>query len=197
MKNALRLAALLLVSALGVGTAAAQGTVNFSNLYYPTPSWNQALPCATTANCTRFLVLLNFGGAAVLDRETGLVWERSPGDMNGDKVVNSDDVGTWYNARGHCAAATTGGRKGWRLPSFVELTSLVDPSVPPPGPTLPPGHPFTNIQTTGYWSATTQADSETFAYFVVFGDGHVDSIFKTDFSLFAWCVRGGMNADKY
>ena len=40
-------------------------------LYHATPSWDQTLPAAT-----RFIVLSNFGGQAVLDRETGLVWER-------------------------------------------------------------------------------------------------------------------------
>jgi hypothetical protein len=41
--------------------------------YYAMPSWDQTLPVAT-----RFIVLSNMGSNAVLDRETGLVWERSP-----------------------------------------------------------------------------------------------------------------------
>jgi hypothetical protein len=46
--------------------------------YYATPSWDQTLPCTTITNCPRFLVLPNMGNAAVLDKETGLVWEQSP-----------------------------------------------------------------------------------------------------------------------
>ncbi len=42
--------------------------------YYATPSWDQTLP-----SNTRFIVLSNMNSEAVLDRETGLVWQRSPG----------------------------------------------------------------------------------------------------------------------
>ena len=95
-----------------------------------TKNWDKKLP-----NTSRFTVLTDFGGAAVRDNETGLVWEQSPEA----KTEN------WSGARFHCTRLTTGGRKGWRLPSVHELASLVDPSVAP-GPTLPAGHPFTNVQ---------------------------------------------------
>jgi hypothetical protein len=49
--------------------------------YYANPSWDQQLACTSTSNCPRFVVLSNWidanfpsGGAAVVDRETGLVW---------------------------------------------------------------------------------------------------------------------------
>src|SRR5215510_1444756 len=41
--------------------------------YYATPSWDQTLPPNT-----RFIVLSNMNSAAVLDRETGLVWQKTP-----------------------------------------------------------------------------------------------------------------------
>src|SRR5713101_5028569 len=86
--------------------------------YYATPSWDQTLACPTPAKCTRFTVLTNFSSAAVLDRETGLVWEQSP----------ATTTHTWSAARSQCADRTVGGRKGWRLPSVHELASLVDPN---------------------------------------------------------------------
>ncbi len=113
---------------LTTGHAQAQTTAN--GPYYATPSWDQTLPAAT-----RFIILSNFNSAAVLDRNTGLVWEKSP-----DATTT-----TWDSARFFCLNRTTGGQKGWRLPSVHELASLIDPSVAPPGPTLPPGHPFTNV----------------------------------------------------
>ena len=54
--------------------------------------------------------------------------------------------------RQHCPNKNVGGRKSWRLPSFPELASLIDPSNA--NPTLPTGHPFTNVQSAHYWSAT-------------------------------------------
>src|SRR5260370_35901588 len=43
--------------------------------YFPMPAWDQQLPAAE-----RFLVLQdgNWASAALLDRETGLVWETTP-----------------------------------------------------------------------------------------------------------------------
>lgn len=41
--------------------------------YYATPSWDQQLPAAS-----RFIVLSNWNAEAVLDRETGMVWQRQP-----------------------------------------------------------------------------------------------------------------------
>lgn len=148
---------------------------------YAMPVWEQTLPSAV-----RFIVLSNFGGAAVLDRNTGLVWEKSPQTV----------AVTWNGARFTCINKNVGGQKGWRLPSIPELASLLDPSVTAPGPTLPSGHPFTGVQPAGYWSATTSAEDPSEAWFVYFRMGFVDSDSKT-FSGQVWCVRGGMNAEKY
>jgi len=100
----------------------------------PLKSWSNIIPKAKK----RFVVLADFNNQAVLDRETGLVWEQSP--------ETTADV--WLGARGACAVKNVGGRIGWRLPSLPELSSLVDPSVVPPGPTLPVGHPFDRFRWT-------------------------------------------------
>lgn len=153
--------------------------------YYAEPSWSQKLPAAT-----RFVVLTDWNSEAVLDRHTGLVWEKSP-----DTTTQ-----TWFNARFVCINKNVGGQKGWRLPAIAELASLIDPAVAFPGPTLPAGHPFTNVQSSvqssNYWSASTTAENPTFAWFVDFFDGDVNADNKTR-SKFFWCVRGGMNAEAY
>ncbi len=173
------------------GPARAQTTSN--GPYYATPAWDQILRCDAQATCPRFIVLSNWidtdhpsGGAAVLDRETGLVWEQSPQTTNHG----------WSTSRFQCNSRTTGGRIGWRLPSVHELMSLADPNQS--SPALPPGHPFSNVQSARYWSATTTADDPTQAWLVVF-DVFAGALggSKTSDLYHLWCVRGAVNADVY
>jgi len=165
-----------LLLASGPGVTPAQAKQENSTL-----RWDQVLPVAE-----RFVVLAAFNNEAVLDRETGLVREQSP--------VTTEQA--WGDATRECVALTTGGRRGWRLPSVHELASLVDPSVSPPGPALPSGHPFTGVQSTSYWSATTSAEDPVLTWSVSFAFGDVGTLFKDDAGR-VWCVRGGMNADRY
>ena len=150
------------------------------------PSWDQGLPAAE-----RFVRVLPTAatpaGEAVLDKNTGLVWEQSPQTTSH----------MWSPARFQCTGRTVGGQKGWRLPSVHELASLVDPGNPGGNPDLPAGHPFSNVQSSGYWSATTDADSPTTdAWLVFFFNGVVDTIGKAS-DLFVWCVRGGGPLSEY
>ena len=57
---------------------------------------------------------------------------------------------------------------------------------------LPAGHPFSNVQSSVYWSATTFATDPTFAWLVAFDDGLVSAGSKTS-GFVVWCVRGGHN----
>jgi len=50
----------------------------------------------------RFQLLQDFNNEAVLDQETGLVWERQPSNQNV----------AWSNARLACAQKSVGGRGG-------------------------------------------------------------------------------------
>jgi hypothetical protein len=150
--------------------------------YYAKPAWDQSLPVLT-----QFLVLTDWNNDAVLDKETGLVWERAP----------FIPTMTWSAARLFCANRATGTRKGWRLPFPFELQSLTTgteyPSTPP---TLPLGSPFLGVQPAGYWSATTFAVHPTGAWLIeLFGSNIiVDNKTATHH---AWCVRSGMNEDQY
>ena len=129
-------------------------------------------------------MLEKFDGAAVLDQETGLVWEQSP----------STALKVWGKAQVLCTQLVTGGRGGWRLPTVQELGSLVDLSVP--GFSLPAGHPFANIQPFLYWSATTTASVPGGAWFVRF-DNRTDyaNNISQNATLQVWCVRGGRGAE--
>ncbi|MBI4481580.1 MAG: DUF1566 domain-containing protein [Acidobacteria bacterium] len=137
-------------------------------------------------NPGRFKVLDDFNNEAVLDRETGLVWERTP--VRGLRQV-------WFRAVTHCYFKSVGSRKGWRLPTIEELSSLVDPMQSDPA--LPPGHPFDNVQThTNYWSATTHPADTSLAWSRSFLNGDLVGLDKSITAL-TWCVRGGHGVDAH
>jgi hypothetical protein len=155
----------------------------------------------------RFAVLTNFDGEAVRDNETQLIWEKSPGDTNDDGAVDASDQIIWGSpseggARKYCADKLVGGRKGWKLPSFDQLASLLDvnsnPCENPNQPCLPKKHPFVGVLPENYWSSTVNAEEPTNAWNVSFNDPFNPS--NPDFNVFSspkadlrfvWCVRAG------
>ena len=136
------------------------------------PTWSQKLPADK-----RFLLVLD--GEAVLDRETGLVWEKSP-----DTTIR-----IWNDAVSYCYNKEVGGRKGWRLPTIEELASLVDTTQS--NPALPSGHPFVNVQSGLYWSSTEYAGSPDNAWYVYMSNGFVNFSSKSVDYFYVWPVRGG------
>lgn len=138
--------------------------------------WTDKLP-----DSQRFKLVLD--DEAVLDRETGLVWERSP-----DHSV----MHNWMMAAQYCYGRTIGGRKGWRLPTVEELLSLVDPTQN--NPALPSGHPFIGVTTYDYMTATTVVSNtgppQNLTVTIGIGNGHWDHENKQQEG-FVWCVRGG------
>ena len=133
------------------------------------------------ASATRFTAAFT---GAVLDNNTGLVWEQAP---------DATQRTTWISANATCINKQVGGTRGWRLPSVVELGSLMDPSLPAP---FVPASVFTGVQSFNYWSATTSAENPTLGWNMYFLSGYVFHAVKTD-AYHVWCVRGGMNADVY
>ena len=171
----------LLVAACGSADAPAGAQGVPADLSGVTQNRDKALPTAQ-----RFVVLPAFNSDAVLDKETGLVWEKSPQTTSA----------RWSVARKTCIEKNVGGQKGWRLPSLPELASLVDPSVAPPGPTLPPGHPFLAVQSAVYWSATRVDVDARGSWAVHFGLGGGSTFINWAHSVQSWCVRDGMKPDQ-
>lgn len=114
---------------------------------------------------------------AVLDVETGLVWERDP----------TDGTVSWSDAIDNCHFLALGGRKGWRLPTLAEMNTLVDPVALG----LPAGHPFTDVVQSNYWTSTTDVDFPTNAQGIGLSGSGFGTI-KTDLRG-RWCVRGPVN----
>lgn len=131
------------------------------------------------------------GAAEVLDVRTSLRWQQTPG-APGDTVSACDNGNacTWQEAKDYCEAAGNGSR----LPKQRELINLIDYSAPSPGPFLAAGHPFHNVQSAFYWSATPNLRSP-----VAFWDVPFNYDYGLDFGQTAvfpvWCVRGGQSFD--
>jgi hypothetical protein len=133
-------------------------------------------------HAARFQILEESNGEAVLDTETQLIWERSP----------SSAETAWANASLRCALTSTGGRLGWRLPSFFELMTLVEPSplATANKPSLPASHPFRGVRPGLYWTTNSQDTEPTNAYAIDFLRGDLTSQRKNRAHAW-WCVRGG------
>ena len=129
-----------------------------------------APPCGAGTEGARFVVSTD--GTEVCDNTTGLVWEQTPDSIKRE----------WQAAVAFCPTI------GYRLPEVKELFSLVDFSQS--NPTLPAGHPFSNVQSSIYWSATPRPDFPLDACSVVLRDGTISASFKTNAHL-VWCVRDG------
>jgi len=136
------------------------------------PTWSQILPASD-----RFQLVM--GGAAVLDKETGLTWARD---------ANLAGTKTWLDAIDFCRSLVIGNRIGWRLPTVEELSTLLDMSQAA-APKLPPGHPFINVQSGMYWSITSYENPDYMALAVSTSDGPV-VIHDKSVQHYVWPVRG-------
>ena len=105
------------------------------------------------------------GNGTVTDMVTGLMWQQTvdPGSY------------TWINAKTYCSITLSnlalGGHHDWRLPSYMELVTLVDYSIPSPGPTINTVF-FPNTPSGAFWSATPSAGSPSNAWYVPFSFGY-------------------------
>ncbi|MEQ1794536.1 MAG: DUF1566 domain-containing protein [Nitrospira sp.] len=121
--------------------------------------------------------VLVFGGAAVKDSQTGLIWEQEP-DREHD---------VWGRSNERCATKTVGGQSGWRGPTIDELKTLIDLSQHDPA--LPAGHPFTNIKSEIYWTSTPHPTDDIVAWQVSFFSGEPVTDQKSG-TRRMWCVLG-------
>lgn len=114
--------------------------------------------------------------------------ERCPGSVS---------VPTWPEACDYCYNKALGNRKGWRLATVEELTSLIDPAQS--SPALPKDHPFSIGGGPCAWSATTSRIESDQALTVSLDTGEVMYQDKTEdgHGEWAWCVRGGIGHDAY
>jgi hypothetical protein len=154
------------------------------------PSWGAILSSSGADPCDTPRFECVMGGAAVLDHETGLVWQRTPNPapINGAQ------------ARADCWLTNTGDRYGWRLPSISELSSLLDDTVLSPAFSLPPSPFALSTQTGQFWSHThvDAVDSYLVVYFRNPDPGEPGVIAAHTLATpggHAWCVRSPVLGD--
>jgi len=121
------------------------------------------------------------GDGTITDNLTGLMWTKNANLPGGTT--------NWPQALDYANNLTLAGHSDWRLPNRKELHSLTDYSRY--NPSLPSGHPFTNVQAGHYWSSTTYAGYPDGAWIVGMWDGYVRNSSKSDYSYYVWPVRGG------
>ncbi|MFN2218037.1 MAG: DUF1566 domain-containing protein, partial [Anaerolineae bacterium] len=105
----------------------------------------------------------NNGDGTFTDNSTLLIWEIKDGDDGVEDYTNPHDVNnlyTWYQAGTVFLDELNGeqfaGYEDWRLPTVKELLSLMDYSVPPPGPCVADDLPGATYPSS-YWSSTAVA----------------------------------------
>jgi hypothetical protein len=116
----------------------------------------------------------NVADGTITDNVTGLTWEGT---------VEPFAQYTQGQAIRHCEDA--GG--GWRLPTRLELVSLVDFTIAKPGPTI--NAIFKNTPAQRFWTSSHFACDPNQAYYVGFDFGSTHPV-TIDKSYWVRCVRG-------
>lgn len=123
------------------------------------------------------------GDGTVLDDLTGVVWEKEP----------TDQSGTWDDALAHCDALELGGHDDWRLPTRIEITSVLDYGKPGWATAAFPGAPGGFHRSASDWILTidqTGAGAGTdFAWSFNMSDGIVSNAYSKASDARYRCVR--------
>lgn len=112
------------------------------------------------------------------DPKTGLEWQcESPGEMS------------WHKALEYAKSLSLDGKNDWRVPTVLELETLLDRSVlyHELRPLMREEVPFRD--NLSYWSCTTFDADTNNAWIVMFDGGYVLSYYKTN-AYHIRCVRG-------
>lgn len=138
-------------------------------LKYTWPQWHMPNPVeAGLANDASYSVI---GDASVIDNVTKLEWEKA-----------SARVSSFDDASRRCASIATNGHADWRVPTRIELVSLLDYMRSDP----PQIDPVFDQQPASLWSASRYAGDAGLHWTVDFFFGEVKSGTATEVR----CVRG-------
>lgn len=123
----------------------------------------------------------------VTDNLTGLIWLKNA-NCFGTQIWTAALSSANSLATGQCGLTDNSIAGQWRLPNVNELESLVDEQHSQPA--LPVGHPFAGVQSSTYWSSSSDANYTYYAWIVYMGIGNLSYDGKT-YSHYVWPVRAG------
>jgi hypothetical protein len=104
------------------------------------------------------------GDGTVTDDITGLMWQQTT-----PKATYA-----WNEAKTYCSTLTLGGFRDWRVPSAIELVSIVDYGVASPTPSIDI-MAFPKTPADIFWSSTPVAGASSEAWYVNFSYGYAVS----------------------
>lgn len=105
----------------------------------------------------------------VIDQLTGLLWQE-PIDAQNDIGETCASGCTQDEARAYCADLTLAGQSDWRLPTRIELVSLVDFTRDQPAIDTAA---FQSTPSAAFWTSSSLAGSDSSAWGVDFSNGLV------------------------
>jgi len=111
----------------------------------------------------------------VTDEKIGLIWQDTPAEPM-----------AWEDALLYCEELNLGDQSDWRLPNKKELESLIDYGASNPSI----DSSFTHVLPALYWSSTTKANYDEYAWVASFFWGYVQGELKTQLYCVR-CVQGG------
>jgi hypothetical protein len=116
------------------------------------------------------------GDGTVTDNVTGFMWQQA---------VPSATY-QWANAVAYCPKLTLAGHSDWRLPSVIELASIVDLGQSSPSIN---GTYFPSTPASCFWSASPEASSPYGAWAVCFDYGSSEDGGNRSYWNYVRCVR--------
>jgi hypothetical protein len=140
------------------------------------------LPAGDGTNAGEFVASAD--GLSVTDTITGLVWQR---DGSGTREgCAKGTTCTWAEAKTYCAGLALGGLSGWRLPTVIELSTILAFTVTSGARIDETGFPSAPAE--WFWTSSPFTGLPDYAWGVDFGYGY-STAFSVGSDYRVRCVR--------